>query len=229
MTRLVEDELTVLEELTQPAGREIIELGCGNAQMVRALLRKHPTTRVTAIEIDARQHAKNLLNPAPGLTFIEAGEQAIPQADESHDVAIMLKSLHHVPLDMLDRALNETWRVLRPNGLLYVSEPVFAGPYNEVLRVFHDEQSVRIAALAALKRACASGRWTQVDEVFFEMPISFRDFADYQERMLAKTYVEHHFDDVTLAEVKRRFESNMRADGAHFLRPVRVNLLRKVG
>jgi SAM-dependent methyltransferase len=75
-----------------------------------------------------------------------SGAQAIPFQDGSFDLALMLKSLHHVPLDLLDQALAEVHRVLRPQGLLYVSEPVFAGALNEVMRLFHDEELVRAAA-----------------------------------------------------------------------------------
>ncbi len=53
----------------------------------------------------------------------------------------------------MDAALAEIARVLVPGGWLYVSEPVFAGPFNELMRLFHDEQAVRAAALAALARA----------------------------------------------------------------------------
>ena len=75
-----------------------------------------------------------LASPQARLTFVAAGAQAIPFEAGRFDLALMLKSLHHVPLDLLDRALAEVHRVLRPGGLLYVSEPVFAGALNEVMR-----------------------------------------------------------------------------------------------
>ena len=71
----------------------------------------------------------------------------------------MLKSLHHVPMALMDQALAELARVLRPCGWLYVSEPVYAGQLNELIRLFNDEGEVRAAAQAALDRAVASGRW----------------------------------------------------------------------
>ena len=143
------------------------------------------------------------------------------------DLALMLKSLHHVPLDLLDVALAEAHRVLRPDGLLYVSEPVFAGALNEVMRLFHDEEVVRAAALAALQRAVASGAWEQVNETFFDVPVHYRDFAEFEQRMIGVTYLDHRLDDSTLAAVRARFEPHMTADGAHFVRPMRVNLFRK--
>jgi ubiquinone/menaquinone biosynthesis C-methylase UbiE len=227
-TRQVTDELELLaERVDLPAHPRIIELGCGAAHLSRKLLQRYPASSVTGLEVDERQMAKNLERPQERLRFVNAGAQAIPFGDGSFDLALMLKSLHHVPLDLLDQALAEVHRVLRPQGLLYVSEPVFAGALNEVMRLFHDEEVVRAAALAAVQRAVASGAWEQVDEIFFETPVHYRDFAEFEQRMIGVTFVTHRLDAATLAAVRERFEPHMTADGAHFTRPMRINLLRR--
>ncbi len=228
MTRLVTDELELLQSLVDlPQHSRIIELGCGAAHLSRQLLERYPSCEVTGLEVDERQMAKNRLKPQERLHFVQAGAQAIPFADGSFDLALMLKSLHHVPLALLDQALNEVRRVLRPQGLLYVSEPVFAGALNEVMRLFHDEEIVRAAALRAVQAAVASGAWEQVNEVFFETPVHYRDFAEFEQRMIGVTFVTHRLDAATLAAVRARFEPHMTSDGAHFVRPMRINLLRR--
>ena len=227
-TPLVTDELDLLHRLAPlDQHRHIIELGCGAADLARKLLARFPGCQLTALEVDERQHAKNLRDPLPGLHFIEAGAQAIPLAAEAFDLALMLKSLHHVPLPQLDQALSEIHRVLKPGGLLYVSEPVFAGPLNEVMRLFHDEERVRAAALRALQKAVASGAWQQVSEILFDVPVQFRDFADFEARMIGVTFADHRLDAATLQQVRARFEQHLGAEGARFVRPMRVNLLRK--
>ena len=227
-TPLFTDELDLLHSVADPARHpRIIELGCGAAALSRSLLTRFPACEVTALEVDARQHAKNLLNPHPGLHFVQAGAQAIPFGPHSFDLALMLKSLHHVPLDLLDTALAEVHRVLRPQGLLYVSEPVFAGALNEVMRVFNDEERVRAAALRAVHAAVASGAWEAVTELPFEMPVHYRDFADFERRQIGVTFADHQLDAATLQAVRERFETHMTADGASFVRPMRVNLLRR--
>ncbi len=227
---VIRDELELLDQVVGLAGHpRVIELGCGAAQLSRKLLERFESTEVTALEVDERQHAKNLASPQARLTFVAAGAQAIPFGDGRFDLALMLKSLHHVPLDLLDVALAEVHRVLRPGGLLYVSEPLFAGALNEVMRLFHDEQVVRAAALSALHRAVASGAWEPVSETFFDVPVHYRDFAEFEQRMIGVTYQNHRLDAATLAAVRARFEPHMGADGAHFVRPMRVNLLKKRG
>jgi ubiquinone/menaquinone biosynthesis C-methylase UbiE len=226
----ITDELELLDGLVDLAKHpQVIELGCGAAQLSRKLLDRFAASEVTALEVDERQHAKNLLNPQPGLSFVKAGAQTIPFEAERFDLALMLKSLHHVPLDLLDTALNEVHRVLRPGALLYVSEPVFAGALNEVMRLFHDEEVVRAAALAALHRAVASGAWEAVSQTFFDVPVHYRDFAEFEQRMIGVTFLDHRLDAATLAEVRARFEPHMTPTGAHFVRPMRVNLLRRIG
>jgi SAM-dependent methyltransferase len=226
---LIDDELDVLADLMPLAGQRIIELGCGAAHLSRALLARYPDSRVTGLEVDERQHAKNLAAPQASLEFVAAGAQAIPYASASFDLALMLKSLHHVPLPLLSQALGEVARVLRPGGHLYVSEPVYAGAFNEVIRVFNDEGVVRAVAQAALDEALRTGAWTQVAVRRFEMPVRFQDFPDFEQRMMRPTYADHRIDDAKLAAARAAFEPHIGADGARFTRPMHVRLLRRLG
>jgi len=225
----VDDEFDVLAELVPLAAQDIIELGCGAAQLARALLARHPDSRVTGLEVDARQHAKNLAAPQPGLAFEAAGAQAIPFPDARFDLALMLKSLHHVPLPLMAQALGEVARVLRPGGHLYVSEPVYGGPFNDVIRVFNDEGVVRAAAQAAVDTALQQGLWEQVAERRFEMPVNFKDFADFEQRMMRPTFADHHIDAAKLAQTRSVFEPHASPEGAYFTRPMHVRLLRRLG
>jgi hypothetical protein len=52
----------------------------------------------------------------------------------------------------MDRSMREISRVLKPGGTVYISEPVFAGDFNEILRLFHGEQKVREAAFNTVKK-----------------------------------------------------------------------------
>jgi SAM-dependent methyltransferase len=226
---LIDDELDVLAEMVPLAEQRIVELGCGAAHLSRALLARNADSRVTGLEVDERQHAKNLAAPQTGLEFIAAGAQAIPFPDASFDLALMLKSLHHVPLTLLAQALGEVARVLRPGGHLYVSEPVYGGAFNEVIRVFNDEGVVRAAAQAALDEALRTGAWTQVAELHFEMPVRFRDFVDFEQRMMRPTFADHRIDDDKLAAARAVFEPHVGPDGARFTRPMHVRLLRRLG
>jgi len=132
---LVTDEIDFMRRVVPLDGARVIELGCGSADLSRRLVERGIVRSVVALEVDQRQHAANLASqPPPGLSFLPGGAEAIPLADAQFDLAIMLKSLHHVPLYVLDQAPREVRRVLVPGGHLYVSEPVYAGDFNAAAR-----------------------------------------------------------------------------------------------
>ncbi len=224
------DELDVLSSMVPLAGQHIIELGCGAAALARALLNRFPDSEVTGVEIDARQHAKNLASPRQRLHFVAGVAQDIPGADAAFDLALMLKSLHHVPMPAMGQALAEVARVVRPGGHLYVSEPVYDGPLNDVVKLYNDEGMVRAAAQAAIDAALLTGRWTQQAQRRFAMARHFADFAEFERRMIQQTYADHRLDAGTLAEVRRRFERHGNGPaGVVFEQPLHVRLLRREG
>jgi SAM-dependent methyltransferase len=224
------DELDVLAELVPLQTQSIIEIGCGNARLARELLRRWPLCQVTGLEVDAVQHAKNLASPQAGLQFVAAGAQALPFADASFDGAMMLKSLHHVPMAAMDLALAEVARVLRPGAFFYVSEPIYGGALNALVRLYNDEGVVRPAAQAALDRALASGgRWEALAERRFAQPVHFADFDDFAQRMMFPSFADHQIDDALLAQARAAYAPHQRADGASLVRPLHVRVLRRRG
>jgi SAM-dependent methyltransferase len=226
---LIDNELDLLASMLPLPGAQLIELGCGAARLASALVERFPDAHVTGLEVDERQLAKNLAAPAtPGLTFVNAGAQAIPFADARFDGALMLKSLHHVPSGLMAQALAEVARVLKAGGWLYVSEPVYAGPLNEIMRLFNDEGSVRAAAQRALDVALQTGVWQAADERHFEMPVFFADFATFEQRMMRPTYANHQIDDTLHTAIRQRFESYAGPQGLSLTRPMHVRLLRKL-
>jgi ubiquinone/menaquinone biosynthesis C-methylase UbiE len=183
---------------------------------------------VLAFEVDTALHAASITGPrVRGLTFMLGGADAIPLPDRSCDVVLMMKSLHHVPVDRMDLAMSELRRVLAPGGYAYVSEPVYAGPYNDLVRLFHDEGAVRAAAYDALRRAATSEVLEWVEEIDFDMPIAYRDFEDFDRRMIRTTPNGKVMSDAQRAEVRRAFDKHMGAAGVRFVRPMRLNVMRR--
>jgi ubiquinone/menaquinone biosynthesis C-methylase UbiE len=227
-TELITDELDLLRRLVPLPHAKVIELGCGKADMAKRLMDMSLVASVTALEVDCAQLARNIENRSlDKVRFIFAGAEAIPFPDDSFHVALMLKSLHHVPLNALDRALEEIRRVLQPGGYLYVSEPVYAGDFNDIVRLFHDEKVERAAAYAALRRAVAKGDWEEMEEKICDVPLHFKNFDDFVERIVRVTHSDLKLDGEILREVEQRFARFMSADGAHFIRQMRINVLRK--
>jgi ubiquinone/menaquinone biosynthesis C-methylase UbiE len=226
----IRDELDLLEDLVPLTELRLIELGCGTARLARALVNRHPGTRLVGLEVDLEQHSKNVSSQQERLLFVAGSAEAVPFPDAGFDGALMLKSLHHVPLDGMDTALAEVARVVKPGGWLYVSEPIFGGALNEIVRLYNDENTVRRAAQTALDRALASGtHWEAVTERRFAQPAHFDDWADFERRMLYPSFADHHITPALTARVHTAFVPHMTSDGAHFVRPMHARLLRRKG
>lgn len=216
-------------ELLPLQGARLLELGCGAAFTTRQLAESFPVDQIIALEVDRIQHEKNLLIPdLPNVSFQYGGAQSIDLPDASVDAVIMLKSLHHVAVDDMDVAFAEIARVLRPGGLAYISEPVYAGAFNDILRLFNDEKSVREAAFLATCRAVESGLFQLTRELHFFGTTRFNGFEEFEHRVLGATHSDFDVDKALHGQIRERFMPHVGEDGmAEFLSPLRVDLLRK--
>lgn len=222
------NEVKLMLETLPFDGARVLELGCGRAEKTRTLAETGRPREILALEVDAIQHAKNLhITDLPGVRFAHGGAEAIPAPDASFDIVIMFKSLHHVPVAHMDAALGEIARVLKPGGLAWISEPVFAGELNEIMRLFHDEKVVREAAFAAVCRAVERGPLQLKEERFFTTRSQFDDFAQFDARMIRVTHSNHTLSPELYREVRDKFDAHLTPQGVTFINPQRVDLLQK--
>ena len=221
-------EPEIYNRLLSLDNKHILELGCGSANITRKIATSGVNRHITALEVDNIAHGKNLqIADLPNVTFGLSGAQKIPLADKSVDVVFMFKSLHHVPVDLMETSMHEISRVLKPGGFAYISEPVFAGEFNEIMRLFNDEELVRQSAFETVKKAVDTSLFDLVDEVFFNSPRQFADFTEFDSTIIKVTHSNHRLDEKLYAQVKQRFNKHMGENGAHFLNPIRVDLLRR--
>lgn len=222
------NEMKLMQEQLPFDGARVLELGCGKAEKTRTLAESGRVAEIVALEVDTIQHARNLeITDLPRVRFCHGGAEAIPADDNSVDIVLLFKSLHHVPMPHMDQALSEIARVLKPGGLAWISEPVYAGDLNEVFKLFHDEKVVREAAFAAICKAVDDGRLLLERELFFNTRSFFENFAQFDQRMIQVTHSNHQLSPELLQRVQEKFESYLTPEGATFLNPQRVDLLRK--
>ena len=225
----VTNECLVLGEMLRFDGARVLELGCGAAEKTRLIAERTGVSAIVASEVDQIQHAKNLeIRALPKVSFAAFGAEAIDAPDASFDIVIMFQSLHHVPAALLDQSFAEMFRVLRSGGHVYISEPVFAGEFNEVIRLFNDEEVVRQGAFAAIGRAVESGRFQLVEERFFRNIVKLASFAQFEQGLINVTHSERNVSPELLVRIRERFESFRKPEGFVFEVPNRVDLLVKL-
>lgn len=225
---VVPEELEVLQACLGTDVQSLIELGCGRARLARQWMAQAPGRSYLGLDLDERAMARNAQEPVQGMRFELASATQVPADADTFDAAMMLKSLHHVPVPEMDEALQEVWRVLKPGGLLYVSEPVYAGALNEIVRLYNDEGVVRVAAQAALDRLPRQGKWSEGEAVRFTQPVHFADFAAFEKRMLRPTFMELDIDEGLLVRIAQAFAAHCDDDGAAFTRPMLVRVFEKL-
>ena len=199
----------------------IVDIGCGEGQLAKALAAKGATVQgydpfIMATEwISEGEGAYRLSN---------AKAQALPEAEDSADVVLFVFSLHHVPKFAMGPALAEARRVLKPGGRLLVAEPLAEGPGQYVGELFHDETAVRKDATEALA-AYAAPIFDSEQVLHFAEARRFVDFdAYYAQAVSNMRFNDYSEDDVRNPEVRRRFNEVMATTGGRFAQKVRINL-----
>jgi SAM-dependent methyltransferase len=167
--------LDVVDEVLAPAGRTVVDVGCGDGALVRALARRGATA--IGIEVSAGQLARaRAQEPVADERYLEGSGEALPLPDDAADAVVMLQSLHHVPPAAMDAALAEALRVA---PVAYVQEPLAEGPFFALVALVDDETRVRALAQEAIAR---SGRVER--ELRFDVPVRIDGLDELRERIV---------------------------------------------
>ena len=138
----------VARELLDIPGKKAVDVGCGEGRFTRFLAQSGATvTGIDVKQVVLDRAAAKSREEGVAVEWINGRAEALPFEDASLDIVVFSNSLHHVAPDRMEAALREAARVLRPGGVLYVMEPVAAGPFFEATRLVNDEREVRDKAL----------------------------------------------------------------------------------
>ncbi len=232
--KLIEDNITqtldeiYLVETLNLDNKTILELGCGNASMTKMIAQNGSNRKVIACEVDVVQHQKNLSLDIPNIEFKLNGAEDIALEDESVDAIFMFKSFHHIPYDLMKKALKEIKRVLKPNALAYISEPLFKGGQNELIAMFHNEEQVRIDAFEHIKEAVLNEEFKLFREIFFQTEITYKNFEDFKTKQMNLSYNNNSITKELEEKIENKFNSFNDGKETSFMKPFRVDILQKI-
>jgi SAM-dependent methyltransferase len=110
--------------------RRILDIGCGEGQVARALAQAATGERPSVVGLDPSllQIQNALVEPSQGVTYLQGGGERLPFPDGVFDAAFCCLSIEHA--DDPDAVLAEAARVLAPGGrfLLLINHPIHQGP-----------------------------------------------------------------------------------------------------
>ncbi|CAA6604493.1 2-polyprenyl-3-methyl-5-hydroxy-6-metoxy-1, 4-benzoquinol methylase [Rhodospirillaceae bacterium LM-1] len=217
----------VLEDLIELSGKRVLDVGCGDGNLTRLMTARGAS--VTGLECQPQQLAKALASDKAGdEDYVDAKAENMPFTDASADLIVFFNSLHHVPPDMMERAMAETARVLKHGGMAYISEPVAAGAFFELAKPVDDETEVRRQAYETLMASGKHGLSPESEHVFLH-PMTMADYKTFRDRIVSANHERAQIVDGMQAALQESFERLGRKSerGWEFQQPTRVNILRK--
>ncbi|HSL01439.1 MAG TPA: methyltransferase domain-containing protein [Rubrobacteraceae bacterium] len=143
-----------LEDIPFPADAHVLEAGCGTGVLTRVLARTPNVATVVGIDVAPAllSKARDLAADLTNVTFQEADARSLPFQDETFDVVVFDSTLTHVPGP--ERALTETFRVLRPQGYL----AAFDGDYATTTVALGDHDPLQTCADSMMANS-VNNRW----------------------------------------------------------------------
>jgi ubiquinone/menaquinone biosynthesis C-methylase UbiE len=219
--------IQALEGIVEPAGKTIIDVGCGDGALVRHFTKSG--ARAIGIEVSEGQLARALAQAGEGEAYQVASGEALPFADGSADAILYMKSFHHLPIAAMPAALLEAARVLAPGGKLVAVEPLPEGSFFQLTRLIEDETEVRAAAYATLTSPPPPLKPER--EFFYDSAVRAPNAERVLQMMASVEPARRARVAKAEAEIRRRFEALAQedAEGHYFIAPMRCNVLVKVG
>ena len=179
MKIIKEEFLYKVEEVVKLQGNSILEIGCGSGTRSFEIAKR--CKDLTAIEPDMRLIAQaQETNQASNIEYQIGKAEKLDFADQMFDVAIFTLSLHHVPVEKMDLAINESIRVTKLGGYVIFLEPSTAGTFFEAeIRFDACDGDERKEKALAYESICGNKGYKEIAEIDDETVFQFDSADDF--------------------------------------------------
>lgn len=154
------------------AGKEVLEVGCGDGRITRRLVKV--AKKVVGIAPDEGKAAKARENCVAEI-IVGSGER-LPFPDAVFDVVLYTLSFHH--LSDQEAGLGEARRVLRHGGKIVIYEPDAEGQVQRLFLLFEGEREALAQTYQTVGRAKALGKLKWAEQRVFSIRWEFNNFAE---------------------------------------------------
>ncbi|MBW2675582.1 MAG: class I SAM-dependent methyltransferase [Deltaproteobacteria bacterium] len=169
-------------------GDSVLDAGCGDGE--KTFFVSQHVKRVIGIDPDEDMiKAAQTAFVRRNLVFQAGRGESMGFPALSFDAVLFNESLHHIPVGKQSDALRESCRVLKPEGRLLITEPLYGrGSFEEILKFYNDEGEPRRCATEAIEDQANTGFTIALKK---EIHIEYlcKGFGDlYQNDINFKTY-----------------------------------------
>jgi SAM-dependent methyltransferase len=123
--------------LTEVTGKErplVMDIGCGTGKMLEEL-----SQFADAIGCDYNIDAVEFCRKRGNFLLIQASAENIPLLNKSLNIVFILGVLNHREIKDDQKVLNEVFRILKPGGILIITEPALQFLYSEHDKTQHSK------------------------------------------------------------------------------------------
>lgn len=191
MKRTKESFVSKLDQVIKLSDKSVLEIGCGTGNYTRQLANVCASIFAIDPNPDAIQSARQqVLNK--NVTFHVMSAEDLRGIHDMFDLVIFTLSLHHVPIPLMSKAIDEGVRVVKPDGNLVFLEPAEDGTFFQAEIEFNacdgDERKAKNAAYTILKH---HPRITEVAELNDQTEFHWDSVDDFIHTMNPKTNLQN--------------------------------------
>lgn len=141
--------ISQLKQRVYSKNSTILEVGCSSGYMLHRMQKTFPEAIIIGSDV-VNEPLLKLANNLPDIPLFRFDMQHCPLPDNSMDAVVMLNVLEHIENDTA--VLQQTYRILKPGGMLVVEVP--SGPhlydiYDKVLKHYRRYDATLLAQLIA--------------------------------------------------------------------------------
>ncbi len=207
-------------------GKRVLDVGCGNGWF--SYWAKIKGALVDAIDPSEEQikEAKSI-DKNNSINFINIGAENINDLKNVYDLIFFFNSLHHIPMYIMEKALQYSKNTINNYGSIYIIEPIAEGKFHDFVKNIDDETKVRNEAYKVINN-CDKYKLEIIKEIIYDEVKVFNNGDDCI-NFLSKVdtsrlrYIKDN-KKFLLNEFNRL--SNYSNNKYKFIQPMRLNILK---
>tara|TARA_B100001173_G_C15817485_1_gene474723 strand:+ start:47 stop:733 length:687 start_codon:yes stop_codon:yes gene_type:complete len=204
----------------------VLDVGCGNGWFSRWASKN-------GSQVDAIDPSEGQINDAKSkdynnkVNFIKAGAENINDLTNVYNLIFFFNSLHHIPVDIMERSIECCKNKIINTGSILIIEPIAEGNFHNFVKNIDDETKVRNEAYKVINK-CEKYNLEIIKEVIYNEVKAFNSGDDCinflskvdENRM---SYIENN-KEFLLNEFNNL--SNYSNSIYKFIQPMRLNILK---